>query len=920
MDKETEDGVPDWLSRHLTEESRGCPVDSVNMLWIRSMARRLISEAHENAIQNIGELRQLLEQWETEEQAYCEASASGGASSAPTDVDLRFESYVQRFFAQRQQFACSLTRPLGQEQGNVPLTAELIQEMYKNIKRTWQYSISPTDKQGLSSELASSETNLAFPSLISRCVSSEYVEEERWKDVLYADRRPYMPFPPSYNSRRLSDNRAEAFATLKEEYFFELLRKEQFAEAVRCSSSDDQGETNVLYALKQDLAYRDSKFEPSRAQSISTPGSLAPPRKPLYRVTHDDTVTVSDSFRYLSTEDRFSFPLIADSEGRSLNMDIPSSVSFMDVIPENVFEELAEDDPATDMYRTRPFLVLMDSPDGDDGQDSNSSLTPKDALEFGVSSTESSQPTEQTETPSGVSEDDVVSPFGFPLAQGTCCRPLDTSPRSERNMEESGISSRDTSSFSNERSPMSSTGSAEEKFFTSDPDDGGLRQDIPFLMSNMDETQIVAFTFLREDLVSAVYATEPSATSSQTSLSNIDRIQPAQSPENTFDISEDDNNSFLVLPEESLIQEGPITTQHSSLSPKQRTDEIDSLERIGGDELVQNLYAAGVPHVLMKEELVSEVICSTTCLLAFDDTTSINQTSEIMEQYLVRDVCCQVDEGAFSNHFKTSNMTKHEVESSESFSKDFLFSGGCSDQQTEDTERMTPLSLGLSEETMELNANVRAQPVPTVVEKNVTKTNITSFYVEGMSPDISVSNLEVPISTSPINVTKENVVPEESVTCMETPILSLVLSPNSSCSRSIDALSVAPILSGSDSSLLTENPDWSVTVTSAAEESSSEPGLHGKAANIKGISQNVHLPVDYNGCSQEGIYPSLDRQSDALKSKVKRERTSPGLNSGTVQIPLRKEMLPVLGNVIQVMESILTASGAAGQLISRLGQ
>lgn len=902
-----EDGMPDWLSRPLTEESIGCPADSANMLWIRSMARRLISEAHENAIQNIGELRQLVEQWEIEEQAYCEASVSGGASSAPTDVDLRFASYVQRFFAQRQQFASSITGPLEQEQGKVPLTAELVQDIYKKVKSTCQYPISPTDKQGLSFELGSSETHLAFPSLISRCVSSEYVEEERWKDVLYADRRPYMPVPPSYNSRRLSDNRVEAFATLKEEYFFELLRKEQFSEAVRCSSSDDQGKTDVSYTLKQDLAYRDSRFEPSRAQSISTPGSLAPPRKPLYRVTHDDTVTVSDSFRYLSTEDRFSFPLITDSEGRGLNMDIPSSGSYMDVIPENVFEELAEDDPATDMYRARPFLVLMDSPDVDDGQDStNSSLTPKDALEFGLSSTESSQPTEQTETPSGVSEDDVVSPFGFPLAQGACF-PLETSSRSERNVEESGVSSRDISSFSiEERSPMSSIGSAEDKFFTSDLDDGGLRQDIPFLLPDMGETQIVAFTFLREDLVSAVYATEPSPTSSQMTLSNIDRIQPAQSPENTFDITEDDNSSFLVLPEEALIQEGPITTQHSSVSPKQRTTEIVSLERIGGDELVRNMYAAGVPHVLMKEELVSEVICSTTSLLAFDDTTSIMQASEITEQYIVRDVCCQVDEGAFSNHFKTSNITKHEVESVESFSRDLSFSGGGSDQQTEDIERMTPLSMGFPEETMELNTSVGVQPVPTVIEKNVTKTNITSFYVEGMSPDLSVSNLKVPICASPIDVTKENVVPKESATCMDTQILSLVLSPTSSCSRSTDVLSVAPFLSGSESSLLPEKPDWSVTVMSTAEESSSESGLHDKAANIKGISQNISPPVDYNG--------------DTLKSKVKRERTSPSSNSSTVQIPLRKEMLPVLGNVIQVMESIFTASGAAGQLISRLGQ
>lgn len=896
MDKEAEDDMPDWLSRHPTEESGGCPADSMNMLWIRSIARRLISEAHENDVQNIGELRHLVEQWESEEQAYCDAGASGGASPAPTDVDLRFENYVQKFFAQREQFACSVTGQLGREQGKVPLTAELVQNIYKNIKRPWQRPMSPTDKQGLSFELGSSETHLPFPSLISRCVSSEYVEEERWKDVLYADTRPYMPVPPSYNSRQLSENRAEAFATLKEEYFFKLLRKEQFAEAVKCSSSDDQGEIDVSYALKPDLANRESRFEPSSAQSISTPASLAPPRKPLYRVTHDDAGTMSDTFRFLSTDDRFLFPLIADSEGRGLNMDIPSSVSYMDVIPENVFEELAEDDPVTDMYRTRPFLVLMDSPDGDDGQDStNSSLTLKDALEFGVSSTESSHPTEQTETPSGVSEDDVVSPFGFPLAQGACFGPLETSPRSEGNVEESGVSSRDISSFSiEERSPMSSIGSAEDKYFTGNPDDSGSSQDIQFLMPNMDEAQIVAFTFMREDLVSAVYTTEPYATSSQTTLSNIARIQPAQSPENSFDINEDDNSQFLVLREEALIHEGPITTQHSSISPKQKADEIDSLERIGGDELVTNMYVAGVPHVLMKEELVSEVICSTTSLLAFD-TTFIKQTSEITER-CVRDVCCQVDEGAFCNHFKTSDMTTHEVDSGESFSGDLSFSGGGSDQQTEDVEIMTPLSLSFSEKTMELNAHVGAQLV-----------NTTSFYVEGLSPDLSVSNLKVPISTSPIELTKENVVPKEYVTCMDTQILSLVLSPNSSCS-------------GSDSSLPTEMPDWSVTVMSAAEESSSEPGLADKAANIKGISQDVSLPVDYNGCCQEGIGPSLDRRGDALKSKGRCERTSPGSNGGTVQIPLRKEMLPVLGNVIQVMESIFTASGAAGQLISRLGQ
>lgn len=928
MDKEVEDGMPDWLSRPLTEESWGHPSDSVSMLWTCSMSHRLISEARENAVQNIDELRQLVEQWEAEEQAYCEASASRGTSSAPADVDQRFESCVQRFFAQRQQYTPVVTGPSGLEQGKVPLTAELVKDIYKKVKGTWQYHISPTDEQGFSFESGPSETHLAFPSLISRCVSSEYVEEERWKDLLYADRRPYMPVPPSYSSRRLADNRSEAFATLKEELFFELLRREQFAEAVRCSSSEDQGETDMSYVFKQDLAYRDS-----RAQSISTPGFLAPPRKPLYRVAHDDTATMSDSFRFLSTEDRFSFPLIADSEGHGLNLDIPSSVSYMDVIPENVFEELAEDDPATDMYRARPFLVLMDSPDGDEGPDStNSSLTPKDALEFGVSSTESSQPTEQTETPYGTSEDDVVSPFGFSSARGACFRPLDASPRPEINVEESGASSRDFSSFSiEERSPMSSIGSTEGKLFTSDPEDSGLSQEISFLMPNMGETQIVSYTFMREDLVSAVYATEPSPTSSQTTLSNIDTIEPARPPQNTFDISEDDNGSFLVLPEEALIQEEPITPEHPSISPKQSMNEIDSLEKIGGDELVSNMYAAGMPHGLMKEELVSEVICSTSSLLSFDDTTLITQTSEITERYFVQDVCCQVDEGALSNDFQTSDITKHEVYGDRGvnpFSRGRSFSGGSSSQQTEDIEGMTPLmeknlvsSFGLSEETTELDANIRVQQAPTAVEKNVTKTNTSFFFVKGRSPDLSVSNLKVPISASPTDVTRENV-PQESITCTETPILSLVLSPNSSCSRSMETLSVAPYLSGSDSSLPTEKTDWSVTVMRASKEGSSEQGLPAKAANMKGTSQNISLPVDFldNGCCQEGITTSLDRRGDALKSKVKRERTSLGSNSGTVQIPLRKEMLPVLGTVIQVMESILTASGATGQLISRLGE
>lgn len=880
------------------------------------MARRLLSEAHENAVQNIDELRQLVEQWEAEEQAYCEASASGGTSSAPADVDQRFESCVQSFF---QQFAPVVTGPSGLEQGKVPLTADLVKDIYKKVKCTLQHHISPTDEQDVSFESRPSETHLAFPSLISRCVSSEYVEEERWKDVLYADTRPYMPLPPLYSSSRLADNRAEAFATLKEELFFELLRKEQFAEAVRCSSSEDPGESDMSYALKQDLVYRDS-----RAPSIATPGSLAPPRKPLYRVTHDDTATMSDSFSFLSTEDRFSFSLMADSEGRGLNMDIPSSVSYMDVIPENVFEELAEDDPATDMYRARPFLVLMDSPDGDEGPDStNSSLTPKDTLEFGVSSTESSQPTEQTETPYGVSMDDVVSPFGFPSAQGASFRPLEASPRPDINLEESGVSSQDFSSFSiEERSPMSSIGSTEGKLFTSDPDDSELSQERPCLMPNIGETQIVSYTFLREDLVSAVYATEPSPTSSQRTLSNIDTIQPAQPPQNTFDSSEDDNGSFLVLPEEALIQEEPITPEHPLISPEQSMDEINSLEKIGGDELVSNMYAAGMPHVLMKEELVSEVICSTSSLLAFDDTTLLKQTSEIMERYFARDVCCQVDDGTFSNDFQNSDLTKHEVYG------DRRGRGGGSSQQMEDIEGMTPLMeknlvplFGLSEETLELDANIRAQQAPTAVEKNVTKTNTSSFLVKGRSPDLSVSNLEVPISTSPTDVTRENE-PKESLTCMETPILSLVRSPNSSCSRSMDSLSVAPFLSGSDSSLPTEMTDWSATAMRASKEGSSEEGLPPKAANVKGTSQNGSLPVDFldNGCCQEGITTSLDRRGDALKSKVKCERTSLGSNTGTVQTPLRKEMLPVLGTVIQVMESIFTASGAAGQLISRLGE
>lgn len=888
------------------------------------MARRLISEAHENAVQNINELRQLVEQWEAEEQAYCEASASGGASSAPADVDQRFESYVQTFFAQREQFAPGVTVPSGLDQGKVPLTAELVKDIYKKVKSTWQDHIFPTNEQSLSFASGPSETHPAFPSLISRCISSEYVEEERWKDVLYADRRPYMPVPP-LSSRLLSENQAEAFATLKEELFFELLRKEQFAEAVRCSSSEDQGETDMSYVFKQDLA--DRRYESCTAQSIATPGSLAPPRKPLYRMAHDDTATMSDSFRFLSTEDRFSFPLITDSEGRGLNMDIPSSVSYMDVIPENVFEELAEDDPATDMYRARPFLVLMDSPDGDEGPDStNSSLTPKDALEFGLSSTESSQPTEQT-----VSEDDVVSPFGFSPAQRACFGPLETSPRPETNVEESGVSSQDFSSFSiDDGSPMSSIGSTEGKILTSDPDDGGLSQEMPFLMPNIGETQIVSYTFMREDLVSAVYATEPFPTSSRTTLSNIEPIQPSRPPQKTFGISEDDNGSFLVLPEEALIQEEPVRPEQPLISPKQSVDEIDSLETIGGDELVSNKYA-GMPHVLMKEELVSEVICSTSSLLAFDDATLIKQTSEITERYFVRDVCCQVDEGAFSNDYQTSDMTKHEDYGDrrvKPLSRDWSFSGGGS-SQTEDIEGMHPLmeknhmsSFGLSEETILLDANIRALHAPTAFEEYETKTNTSSFFVKGRSPDLGVSNQEVPSSTSPTDFTRENVVPKEPVTCIETPILPLVLSPKSSCSGSIDTLSVAPFLSGSDSSLPTEKPDWSITVMRASKEGSSEQGLSAKAANMKGTSQNISLPVDFldNGCSQEGITSSLDHRDTVLKSKVKCERTSHGSNSGKVQIPLRKEMLPVLGTVIQVMESIFTASGAAGQLISRLGQ
>lgn len=914
MDHEAEECMPDWLSRPLTEDSWGRPADPVGMPWVRTVARRLLSEAHDNAVQNIDELRRLVEEWEAGEQAHCEAGASGATSSAPADVDQRFESCVQGFF---RQFAPAVTGPSGLGQGKVPLTADLVKDIYKKVKRALRGHVGPADEHDVSFESRPSETHLAFPSLISRCVSSEYVEEERWKDALYADARPYMPLPPSYSSSRLADDRAEAFATLREELFFELLRKEQFAEAVRCSSSEDPGESDMPLALKQGLAYRDS-----RPPSVATPGSLAPPRKPLYRATHDDTATVSDSFGFLSTEDRFSFSLIADSEGRGLNMDIPSSVSYMDVIPENVFEELAEDDPATDMYRARPFLVLMDSPDGDEGPDStNSSLTPKDTLEFGVSSTESSQPTEQTETPYGASEDDVVSPFGFPSAQGACFRPLEASPRPDINLEESGVSSQDFSSFSiEERSPMSSIGSTEGKLFASDPEDSGLSQEIPCLMPNIGETQIVSYTFLREDLVSAVYATEASPTSSQTTLSTVDAIQPAQPPRNAFDYGEDDNGSFLVLPEEASIQEEPVTPEDPSMSPERSVDEIDSsLETIGGDELVPNMYPAGMPHALMKGELVSEVICSTSSLLAFDDTTLTKQTSGMTERYFARDVCCQLDDGPFSADFQNSDLTRHEVYGD----RRGALSGGGSSPEMEDIEGMTPLVdkdlvslFGLSEETLDLEDNIGAQQGPTAVERNATKTNSSCFLVKGRSPDLSVSN-----PTSPTDVTRENE-PEESPTCAETPIPSLVPSPNSSGSRSVDSLSVAPFLSGSDSSLPTDTADWRATAWRASKEGSSEEGLPPKAANMKGTPRSGSLPLDFldNGRCQEGATASPDRRGDALKSKVKCERAGLGSNTGTVQTPLRKEMLPVLGTVIQVMESIFTASGAAGQLISRLGE
>lgn len=1004
------------------------------------MASRLISEALELAVQNINELRQLVAQWEAEEQAYSEADAMEGASSAAVDVDQRFENYLQRFFARQLQFTPDMSDlafgidarpgPLGQQQENILLMAEIVQDIYRKIKSTWKYNVRPIEMQSLDVESRVSEPDLSFPVAVTgvscRHVSNEYVEEERWKDVLYADSRPYMPIPPSYVSTRDStlpaEGRAESFAAMKEDLIFlELLKKEEIAEAVRCSPSEDQRETDAPYVFERDPAYRDSGLEPSRAPSslsscglfqpaglsemtfdlvegdfvppsTSTPGPLAPLHKPLYRAAHDGTVMTSNDpgLRFLSPEDRFSLPLfvaserrdfMAESEGCGLSMDISSSVAYMDVIPENVFEEFAEDDPDTDMYKARPFLVLLETKDGDDRVDStNSSLTSKDAMDLALSSSDSSPPAEQNDAPDAVLEDDLVSPFSFPpelLGQGAYFRPLQVTPVPERNVEESNVNSsnRGFSCLSVELgSSMSSSGSTEGNSSTGGPEDSGSHREVPFIIPNTEETQIVSYIFMKEDLVSTMYATEPSPvpletkklvgstssrptsrepTESDLSLSSSGSTQPAAPPQNTFAVMEDDIGPLLGLPEEPLVQEGPVTPLQFK-----GVDEIESLEKFRVGEPVPDMYTTGLSQVLIKKGHVSEVLSSTSCVLVSEDTILTTRASEIMETYRVRDAFSQVDECAFADDFQIlslgrpvrPDLPKYEAygdsraETLRGFS--FLSSGGSS-QQAERLKVATPLmeenlvsSFSSSQDPFKLDDDFRLPQAPPVAEKNVnvTETNTSSFLVKGRTPEESFPNLEVPRPIAK-DVRPENVwgfLPKETAAYVDTPVSSLVpleaeevLCPDSSHLVSTATADVAPFLSDNSSSPPAKQLDGTFAVTKSdmtvkPQCSDAEPDSPENVASTNVASEEISPPVG----RQEGgdVAPSLYCSGGLFESEEKLDVASEGKgkelgsNNGSVQIPLKRDMLSVLGTVIQVMESIFTASGAVEQLRSRLGQ
>lgn len=1039
MEDRTEDDAQDLLLRPLTEDSRRHSAASVSVLWTRSMASRLISKALELAVQNINELRQLVVQWEAEEQAYLEADAMEGASSVTVDVDQRFENYLQRFFARQRQFTPGVSDlaygidarpgPSGQQQENVLLTAEIVQDIYRKIKSTWQYNVSPIEMQGLEVDSRVSEPDLSFPAAVTgiscRHVSNEYVEEERWKDVLYADSRPYMPIPPSYVSTRdltlPAEGQVESFAAMEEDLIFlELLRKEQIAEAVRCSPSEDQRETDAPYVFERDLAYRDSGLEPSRVASslpscglfqpaglpemtfdlveedfvppsTSTIGPLAPLHKPLYRAAHDETVMKSNDpgLRFLSPEDRFSLPLfaaserrdlMAESEGRGLSMDISSCVAYMDVIPENVFEEFAEDDPATDMYKARPFLVLLETKEGDDGVDStNSSLTSKDAMDLALSSSDSSQPAEQNEAPDAVLEDDLVLPFDFPpelLGQGAYFRPLQVSPVLERNVQESNVNS-SNQGFSclsfGVGSSMSSAGSTEGNSFTGGPEDSGSHREVPLLIPNTEETQIVSYVFMKEDHVSTMYATEPSpvpletkelvgSTSSRPisrdsiglSLSSSGTTRSAAPPQNDFAVMEDDIGPLLGLPEEPLVQEGPVTPLQFK-----GVDEIESLEKFRVGELVPDMYTTGLSQVLIKKGHVSEVLSSTSCVLVSEDTILTTRASEIMETYRVRDVFSQVDESAFADDFQIlslgrpvrADVPKYEAygDSTPATLRGFSFlSSGGSSQQAERRKVATPLmeenlasSFSSSQDPFKPDDDFRLRQAPLVAEKNVnvTETNTSSVLVKGRTPEESVPNLEVPRPMIAKNVRPENVwgfLPKETAAYVDTPLSSLVpleaeevLCPDSSHSVSTATIDVAPFLSDNSSSLPAKQLDETLAVTKP--EMTVKPQCSGteldspvNVASANVASEEISLPVG----RQEGndVAPSLYRRGGSFESKEKLDGASDGKeknlgsNSSSVQIPLKRDMLSVLGTVIQVMESIFTASGAVEQLRSRLGQ
>lgn len=1032
MEDQTEDDAQDLLSRPLTEDSRRHSAASASVSWTRSMASGLISEALELAVQNINELRQLVAQWEAEEQAYLEADTMEGPSSVAVDVDQRFETYLQRFFARQRQFTPGVSDlaygidarpgPSGQQQENALLTAEIVQDIYRKIKSTWQYNVSPIEMQGLDVESRVSEPDLSFPVVVTgvacRHVSNEYVEEERWKDVLYTDSRPYMPIPPSCVSTRDStlpaEDRAESFAAMNEDLILlELLRKEQIAEAVRCSPSVDQRETDAPYAFERDLAYRDSGLEPSRVPSslnscglfqpaglpemtfdpvegdfvppsTSTPGPLAPLHKPLYRAAHDGTMmkSIDQDLRFLSPEDRFSLPLfvpserrdlMAESEGRGLSMDISSSVAYMDVIPENVFEEFAEDDPATDMYKARPFLVLLETKDGDYRVDStNSSLTSKDAMDLALSSNDSSPPAEQNEAPDAVFEDGFVSPFGFPpelLGPGAYFRPLQVTPVPERNVEESNVNSsnRGFSCLSVEvRSSVSSAGSTEGNSFTGGPEDSGSHREVPFLIPDTEETQIVSYVFMKEDLVSTIYATEPSPvplettklvgstssrptsrepTENDLSLSSSGTTQPAAPPQNTFAVMEDDIGPLLGLPEEPLVQEGPVTPVQFN-----GVDEIEALEKFRVGEPVPDMYTTGLSQVLIKKGHVSEVLSSTSCVLVSEDTILTTRASEIMETYRVRDAFSQVDEHAFADDFQIlslgrpvrPDLPKYEAygdSTPETLRFSFLSSGSSSQQAERPQEVATPLLeenlvsyFSSSQDPFKLDDDFRLP----LAEKNVnvTETNTSSFLDKGRTPEESVPNLEVPHPMIPENVW--GFLPKETAAYVDNPVSSLVpleaeevLCPDSSRLVSTATVDVAPFLSDNSSSLPANQLDGTLAVTKfemtvKPQHSGTEPDSPANVASKNVASEEISPPV---GCQEDDdVVPSLYCRGGSFESKEKLDVASDGKgkelgsNSGSDQIPIKRDMLSVLGTVIQVMESIFTASGAVEQLRSRLGQ